>query len=456
MNNAVNKARAYLEAGIWEVDLSHYGKMQAFAVLVTRFVLRIIMDILNGQLSLRAMGLVYTTLLSLVPLLAVSFSVLKAFDVHNQILPVLNNFLAPLGDSGQQISHNIVKFVENVKVGVLGSIGFALLFFTVISLIQKVENALNYIWWQPDSRSFFSRFSQYISIILLGPVFVFTAFGLTASMVSNRFVQSIISMEPFGTAYYIAGLSIPYVLLTVAFTFIYVFLPNTKVSLLSAFVGALIAAILWRAAGWGFAVFVVNSTQYDAIYSSFAILIIFMIWLYVSWLILLLGAQIAFYHQHPEFLRPRRMLPMLSNRLREQLGLGVMYLVAQRYVQGGTPWTVETLASRLCIAEHLITEVVTVLKEGHLLLSAEEKGTLIPARDLTTIYIDEVLTVLRGRPGFARSGDNFHITGLPCVNELFVHIDQAVKEALAKRTLREWVESGDSDDARLPHGSAPS
>ena len=129
-----------IEALLWQDGRAVYGvRLCALKVLRVSYVS--IMDLIAGQLSLRAMSLVYTTLLSIVPLLALSFSVLKAMGAHNEIEPFLFQFLAPLGEQGVGIGENIIGFIENIKVGVLGSVGLGLLIYTVLSLVQKIENA---------------------------------------------------------------------------------------------------------------------------------------------------------------------------------------------------------------------------------------------------------------------------------------------------------------------------
>ncbi len=138
----------------------------------------IVRDLVQGQLTLRAMSLVFTTLLSLVPVIAVSFSVLKAFGVHNQVEPLLFGFLEPLGDKGVEVTNQIIGFVDNIKVGVLGAVGIAMLIYTAVSLIQKVEDTFNYTWHVQRSRSFATRFSSYLSVIIIGPVLVFSSLGV--------------------------------------------------------------------------------------------------------------------------------------------------------------------------------------------------------------------------------------------------------------------------------------
>ena len=144
-------SKKFLEQDLWMLDTSQCTRHKALAIYLLRYVFVIVRDLHNGEMTLRAMSLVYTTLLSMVPLLAVSFSVLKAFGVHNQVEPLLLEFLAPLGPKGEDVGRNIILFVDNVNVGVLGAVGLAFLFYTVISLRIKVNSFTG---------SFFSSFSN--------------------------------------------------------------------------------------------------------------------------------------------------------------------------------------------------------------------------------------------------------------------------------------------------------
>jgi membrane protein len=398
---------------------------------------RLISDIQEGGLDYRAMSLVYTTLLSLAPLLAVSFSVLKAFGAHNQMEPLLLELVDPLGEQGTEIVDRIIGFVNNIRVGVLGFVGFAMLFYIVLSLLQKIEESFNYVWRAKKARSFQRRFSDYLSILLVGPVLVFSAIGLMASMASTEIVQVIISQEPFGTLYYLLGLILPYLLIIGAFTFAYRFIPNTHVNFRSALVGGIVAGLGWRAAGWLFAEFVVNSTQYAAIYSSFAILIVFMIWIYVSWLILLVGAQISFYHQHPGYIHLAERDLKLSYRLFERLGFLVMYLIAEHFHQGNRPWTISTLSQRLGLPDLMIEKVLDALKNRNLILVAVEGHQgFIPARDLSAITIAEILEALRTSPDEALPLDKDRLSA-PAVDHLLERLHTCTAQATEGLSLKD-------------------
>ncbi|KZY64254.1 ribonuclease BN, partial [Oleiphilus sp. HI0061] len=258
----------------------------------------VIRDIATGQITLHAMSLVYTTILSIVPMLALSFSVLKAFNVQDRFTPMLYSFLEPMGAKGIEIHNSVLSFVDNMKVGVLGFLGFIILFYTVISLIQKIEKAFNTIWFAPELRSLGQRFSNYLIVVLVGPVLVVAAISLTASTMNSSLVQSIASIEPFGTVILMMTKLMPFFMIILTFTMFYILMPNTRVNFKSALVGGVVGGSAWQASSILFTAFVVNSSKYDAIYSGFAVGILLLIWLYVNWLILLLGSSIAFYHQH--------------------------------------------------------------------------------------------------------------------------------------------------------------
>lgn len=431
---------------IWEIDLEQCSRPKRHAIQVLRLLTVVVRDFLAGELNLWAMSLVYTTLLSLVPLLAVSFSVLKAFGVQNIVEPLLDEFLAPLGPRGADVSDQIVAFVENVNAGVLGGVGMAFLVYTVISLISKIEEIFNRIWRIKTTRSFIERFSDYLSVLVIGPVLVFAAMGLTASMMNSKIVQTLIAIEPFGTAYYIAGVIVPYILIFAAFTYVYTFLPNTTVRLKPAFGGAVVAGLLWKAAGWIFTAFIANSTRYNAIYSGFAILIVFMIWIYISWLIFVLGAQIAYYLQYKDFIRMDRPDTELSQRLKEKLALTLMYWIGRQYYRGETPWTLEALSQRFQMPQDVLSKVLTKMERRKLLTrTADEPPRYVPARGLDAITVREVL-------GSVRRADEDHFAfddrklDIPEVEDAIATMEAALESAFGGRTLREWIITAEHDN----------
>ena len=438
--NAKQKMADFFRRDLWEIDILSLGRYKSFAVRSLRLLNVAISEFAEGQLTLRAMSLVYTTLLAIVPVLAISFSVLKAFGMHNEVIePFLLKFLAPLGNKGEEITFRIIDFVENMKVGVLGSLGLGMLIYTVVSAIQKIEKSFNTIWRIRRTRSLARRFSDYVSVILIGPVLIFSAIGLTASLMSASIVQKIVSIEPFGTLFYFAIEKSPYLIVCAAFTFLYIFIPNTKVKFRSALVGGILAGILWETAGWAFASFVVKSTRYAAIYSGFAILIMFMIWLYLSWLILLAGAQVSFYHQYPHFLTAKKDAFGLSNRLRERLAFLIMYFIGYNYYHDKQPWTYESIAGHLELPVDPVCDMLALLKRNALVIeTGDDPPGYVPARDIETIKLKDILDTVRvaekGPLSIERRGAS--IAG---VDDVIKSLDNAYDKTLGEKVLKDIV-----------------
>ncbi|MFZ5557785.1 MAG: YihY/virulence factor BrkB family protein [Pseudomonadota bacterium] len=435
---------------IWSGALDAMPPWKARLTKAVRVVLVLARDLAFGQLNLRAMSLVYTTLLSLVPLLALSFSVLKAFGVYNQLEPVLAQFLAPLGEKGHEITARVTEFVKNINVGVLGSVGLALLLYTAVSLIQKIEASLNFIWRVSQPRSIGQRFSAYLSVLLVGPLLVFSAMGLTASVMSAGIVQDVMAVEPVGRAVGFAGRLMPYLLVIGAFTFIYVFIPNTRVRPVPALAGGAVGGVLWQTAGWAFAAFAAGSTNYSAIYSGFAILILFMIWIYLSWLILLVGASVAFYLQNPEYLVLQADEPTLSNRMRERFALAIMTRVAENFVAGRAPFTLPALAQVLGVRQPAIDPVLAALRDGGVLAeNSDDPPGYLPARDLDTLTVKELLSIVRC------AGEDRHLCPAALhaserVDDTLRRMERAAEAELGGLTVRDLVAPSAAEEGAQP------
>jgi membrane protein len=426
---------------IWETSLSSMHKWQAWLVRMLRILIATARDIAGGLPTLRAMGLVYTTLLSLVPLLAVSFSVLKGFGVHNQVEPMLLNMLEPLGEQGVEITDKIIGFVDNVNVRVLGSLSLVFLFYTVISLLTKIEQALNNTWRIREYRGIIQRITEYISVIMVGPVLIFTAIGLTASVSTSTVANALASMEGFGTLIWIASKLTSFLLIAGAITFIYMLVPNEKVKLKSAFTGAVAAALLWKLTGWLFSSFVAGSVKYSAIYSSFAVIIIFMIWLYISWLILLIGASVAFYHQHPERTSSRQQVLRLSSRLREKIGLLVMLRVGQSFHQDSEKLTKQQLGKTLDIAAEALTLVIKPLEDHGLLTESCDKSRVyLPGKSLERIKISEIWDAVRSAQESTHLNPD-NVASDETVDGLLQNINESIYNSLDDMSLLDLVES---------------
>lgn len=434
LHSYMHRLNTLILEDVWQLEPAELTKFRRFLYRQLRLVYIVAHGFMDNRLTLQASALTFSMLLSIAPFLAVAFSVLKAFGVHNQLQPILAEGLAPLGPSADEITTRLITFVSNVNVGALGAVGLITLFITIVSLMGNIENAFNRIWGVKTPRRLARKFSDYLSVLLVGPVLVFSALGIIASLQSSTLVQRLMSIEPFGTLI-VTGLELlPYLMLLGAFSFMYVFMPNTSVNLGSALMGGLVAAILWVTAGWGFAGFVASSTKYTAIYSSFAILLLFLIWFYVGWVIVLFGAEVAFANQHLRTYQGGRRASLASMVEREQLALRIMLLVGQRFLVGKPPWAADDLAKRLNAPVRLVTELLHILAEKRLLTAVSDGQAYLPARDLERIGIKDILDTLRtfGEPQMVRAkGDHKEV-----VDEVVEEVDRAVSTTLGGKNLK--------------------
>lgn len=429
----ISRIENFLRRGLWLPDLGTLRGWASFYIRTLRLVVVAFSDFRDGALSIRATSLVSTTLLSLVPFLAVTFSVLKAFGVHQQIEPILAQGLEPLGEKGAEISARIIEFVNNLKVGALGAVGVAGLFYTTYSLIDKIEEALNHIWRVRHSRPLARKFTDYLSVVLVGPVLVFTVFAATASAQSHWLVQWVLKIEPLGTAVGWATTLMPFALLCVGFSLLYKFVPNTQVQFSSALVGGVTAGILWQFAGMIFASFVSGSVRYSAVYSSFAILIIFLLWVYVGWLIVLTGAQVAYYHQHPSAYLTRLRWKQNTAAFREHLALTMLVHMTRRYLAHEPPYQEQDLATKLGVPLSALEDIVEdFIDHGLVYRTVEPRGMML-GRPPDQVFVLEILQLVchKEYPPAERDRNTIDPVGT-----LLQQRDQAVRDTLNGMTLQ--------------------
>ena len=437
----MNPVKHRIDDLVWSNRLENrFGVWGRFLAIVLRYLYALLRDIFQGQLMLRSMSLVYTTLLSVVPLTAFSFSVLKGFGKHKDLEPWLFKALEPLGPQGAIYTQQLIDLVDNVRGGVLGGISLAFFIYTAISMVQKVEESFNYVWYVSRRRNFTRRLTEYMLVLLIGPVVIVIALGMIATLNSTTLVQFFRGLEWLQPVLNITGKLTPYLLVTAVFTFVYMYMPNTRVRFKSALVGGFAGGTIWATISVIFATFVVAATRTQLIYSGFAVAITTLLWLYLNWLVLLIGAQLAFYHQNPAFLRIGRREPRLSNAMRERLALNIMLLVGRAFRQGETTVTVHSLARSLRIPSITLTPIIGGLENEGLLTSTEEES-LIPAREMSRMKLNDILAVVRDR------GETGSYRDPKWANEITVlgdELDSAVSDAVGERTLADLLDSGET------------
>lgn len=425
-----------IEELVWSDRLEKLGPFGRLLATVLRYLYGLLRDIFTGELSLRSMSLVYTTLLSIIPLLAFSFAILKGFGMFDQLEPYLAEVLAPLGEDGDKITKKVLELVDNVKGGLLGGVSMVILLWTVISTIQKVESSFNYVWYVAKSRSFARRLSEYIVVLVIGPVMMVTAITIIGSLGSNAGIQYLSNLPGVGQLLLLAGKLLPLMIISGVFTFLYMFMPNTKVKLTAALVGGFGGGALWSMMAIIFTTFIVTAARTQNMYANFALAIFALIWLYLNWLVLLIGAQLAFYYQNPAFLRIGRQEPRLSNAMRERLALNIMMLVGKAFRVSGNNINTRDISSILNIPTIALMPIGIALEEEGL-LATTEKEDLLPGREISRIKLCDILSIVRieGETGSYRDP-----SWSKEINALGDELDNAMHEVVGDKTLADLLD----------------
>ncbi|MCP5472927.1 MAG: YihY/virulence factor BrkB family protein [Sinobacteraceae bacterium] len=412
------------------------ARPHAAALRLLRYPYAVLRDLSRGQVNLRAMGLVYATLLSLVPLLAFSFAILKAFGAHRELEPIVYEFFRPVGASATELTLRVMEFADNVSSGIVGSVGLALLLWTLIGTIKKIEDSFNFLWRVEQPRSFGRRIAEYLSLLILGPLLLVVFLGLAHSAIDSAAVRTLATLPLVDRLVALSVTLAPYAMVTTIFTALYMFVPNTSVRIVPALIGGLAAGILWAATGKLFTELVVYTSRLTIVYAGFAIIVAALLWTYFGWLILLVGVQLSFYAQNPSYLRLGLQELKLSSVELEDLTLKVMYLIGVAHTRGEVRWRVNTLARELGLPGIAISQVVAALERAGM-LTANDKEQLVPARDIGHIRLCDLLDVARSQ----RSGHTAQYDlAIPKVDTLLGSLQDAWRERCGDRTLRDLIE----------------
>lgn len=421
---------------VWGERLRNQGVLGRVASSILRYLYAVLRDVFSGQLNMRAMSLVYTTLLSIVPLLAFSFSILKGFGIHRQLEEKMYVLLEPLGEKGIEITDKIMALVHNVNGGVLGGISLAFFIWTAVSMVQKVEESFNYVWYVSKPRSFARRFTEYMFVLLIGPLAIVIALGMITGLQNQAVIQYLLQNDIVGPLFVATSKLTPYLLVAGVFTFLYWFMPNTRVRVSSALIGGLAGGFIWASMVIIFTTFVVNAARTQAVYASFAIAIITLIWLYLNWLVLLIGSQLAFYYQNPAYMPLGRRDPQLSNSMRERLALNIMVLVGRAFRNPQQTLSVQAMSEEMKIPSLTLWPIAVEL-EKNTLLTTNEKDELLPGRDMARIRLRDIIEVVRsqGETGsFQEPHWESHVDGIG------QELDDAVSATIGETTLSDLLD----------------
>lgn len=408
------------------------GLLRRFA----RYPYAMLRDLAGGKLNLHAMGLVYASLLAVIPLIAFSFGILRGFHAQGILQPLVHDFFAPMGSAADELTAHVMEFANKVRGGLVGSVGLALLIWTLIGTMKKIEDGFNFVWHVDVPRNFARRVAENVALLITGPVLLAAVVGLSRLAAESEPVRALSELPLMVRVVALALSLAPYVIASGLLTIIYMVVPNTHVRFGPALAGGIAAGILWAAIGRFFTLFVLYSSRLTIVYAGFAIIIATLLWTYFNWIILLLGAQVSFYAQNPSYLRIGLHEPRLSCADTERLALGVMYLVAERYRARGEGLTIPVLAAKLGYPGIAVARMCATLETAGFLAEAADES-LLPGRDITQIAVAEIIMVARA-----------HSSGLiqtatatpPVVLHFCAELESASQQRCAAMTLSDLLQ----------------
>ncbi|MGE4293119.1 MAG: YhjD/YihY/BrkB family envelope integrity protein [Desulfovibrio sp.] len=372
---------------IWDDGNAHRKtRLSGFS----RWLYLVFKGFLGNQCLIRSGALTFTTMLSIVPLLAVAFSIAKGFGLQNS--EFIHDLLSRMASGNEQVVESIVGYIDNTNVKTLGWMGVTFLLVTVFSMVSSVEQAFNTIWSVRRGRSPWRKFTDFFSVILIMPLIFLVATSVTVTVQKSEIVQRVMEVSGLG---WLEGLLLkiaPLVLIWLAFTFTYSFIPNTRVQLKSAALGGGVAAILWQLSQGAYIRWQMGFNNYNAIYGSFAQLPLFLIWLYISWIIVLFGAEMCVAVQHLRRFTKQQFIRKASLVQRQKLAVVMLLLIARPFREGCTLPSVDEISDRLMIPREMVIELFGQMASAGLCVSSEDGEDLryYPARLPESIRITDV------------------------------------------------------------------
>ncbi len=447
-NRLWDKLRIFLLHDLWHLDAHELTRGRLFLMRQLQVAAIVVRGFVSDGCMLRASALTYATLLSIVPLLALMFSLIKGFGGQNLLEPLLFKVFT---HGSEEVIGAILSYIENTNFRRLGTVGLAILVITVLTLLSNIEKSFNHIWGVKETRTMIRRFADYFSVVLLSPLLMVAALSLTTSLRSQSLVQKLLETAFVGEALLLLFNILPYLAVWAAFTFMYLFMPNTRVQFAPALVGGIFGGTLWQLAQWSYVNFQIGVSRYNAIYGTMAALPILIVWLYVSWMIVLLGLELTYAMQNATIIREEYGEEAANFASRERVAMTVLLLCAESFYSNSAAWNHARLCSELRLPPRLVRSILNDLVRLGLLAKVQEpdEGGHVYHPGSAPEGI-EVYTVLQAlREDGSTQPRNFRMPGRDIVAEVEKILESADREALAGMTLRDMVlkklKAGDSE-----------
>jgi len=396
------KVTDFVQSSIWRMDTSSLPKLKAFFVHTLRVFLVAARGFNKEDGMRRASALTYYTLLSIVPVMAMAFGMAKGFGIEDALDRQLQFYLGAHEDILEQVVKFSYSLLEETRGGLIAGIGFVFLFWSVIKVLNHIERSFNAVWGIEKGRSWIRKITEYISIMIIAPILVVMSGSMTVFISTELHeLAEIRWLGLMGQLIELVARILPYILIWFLFTFLFMAMPNTKVRLKPALIAGIISGSMFQVMQWAYIVLQVGAVKYNAVYGSFAALPMFLIWVQLSWMIVLFGAELSFAYENVKRYIFAREIEDISSRYKHQVALLVMHLIIKRFLVNGQGTSSEQIQENLELPLRLVQEVLHELTRAGLIArisgSEDEQTGYHPGRDVNIMTIGYVLKELQKR-----------------------------------------------------------
>lgn len=358
--NIIRSSTHFLTHNLWKVRIDKMNAKQGLLVKQLRIFTLAIKGFNEDKCLLKASALTYYLLFSIVPVIALAFAIAKGFGFQDTLQQNLLRDFSEQKEIVTQVFTYANEMLSNAKGGIIAGVGVVLLLWSVMKLLGNIEDSFNEIWEIKKSRSIIRKFTDYLSILLIAPIFLLVSGSITVMLRSqmDNIMETYTWLQNASFLFMVVMKLFSFLLITGLFTFIYMVLPNTKVKFRSAFVAGIVAAILFELLEWAYINFQIGVAQYNAIYGSFAALPLFLIWVQYSWFIVLFGAELAFANQHVDHYELENEIQGISQRYKKVLSLLIANKVVKNFTEGLPAMTAEEIGAKLDLPLRLVRNII--------------------------------------------------------------------------------------------------
>jgi membrane protein len=393
----------FIQTDIWRMRLRDHSRGKSLLIRFLRVVVLAIRGFNENKCKFRASALTFFSLLSIVPVIALMFGIAKGFGLQERVAAQILEKMR----GQEEVANKVIAFsnslLDKTSGGVIAGVGVIFLFWTIISLLSNIEGSFNDIWGVVKPRTFGRKVSDYLVTMLVCPILLAVAGGATIFLSGQ--IQTLTEKFPmlnnFGPAFWLVMKLLPYLTIWISFTFIFIFMPNTKVIFVSGLIAGIVAGTLFQLVQWGYVNCQVQLTAKYAIYGSFAALPLFLLWLQFSWFIILFGAEVSFAHQNVETYEFEPDCLSASHSFKTLLSVLITQRLVRRFCDGEKPIDASDLSHELEIPVRLVRQLLYDLSESGI-ISEVRKGedkelAYQPATDVDKLTVKFIIDRLEQR-----------------------------------------------------------